>query len=94
MQQRATFVFDDMQRILEWNLLVGLRPRVLRNGILLRLEIQEVQRVGQLVQKGLDALGIDMVLVFQCALDLHVLDGAEVVVPQVLEGHLPVVVAL
>ena len=92
-EQGSTFVFDDMQRILEGNLLVGLCPRVLRNGILLRLEIQEIQRVGQLVQEGLDALGIDVVLVLQRTLDLHVLDGAEVVVPQIFESNLAVVVA-
>ncbi len=93
-QQRTSFIFNDMERILERYLLIGLRSRVLRYGVLLRLEIQEVQRVGQFVKEGLDACRIDMVTVVQRALYLHILDGAEVFVPQVLKGHLSVVVAL
>ena len=38
----ASLVLDDMQRILERNLLVGRCSRILRNRILLRLEVQEV----------------------------------------------------
>ena len=84
-QQGTTLILNDMQRILEWNLLIGRRPRVRWNGILLRLEIKEVQRIGQFVQESLDSLRIDVVAVLQRALDLHVLDGADIFVPQVSE---------
>ena len=79
-QQRAAFVFDEMERILEGDLRIRFRPNELRDRELHRFEVEEVQWIGQFIEKFPDMFRIDMRFFFvKSVFDLphlaHILDG-------------------
>ena len=63
MQQRATLVLYVMQGVLKSDLLIGLSAWILRNDHLHGLEIEEVERITQLLHKLTDGSTIDVRLV-------------------------------
>ena len=60
MLQFASFMLDVMKRILKCDLLVWMRALILRYHGLLGLKIEEIKRIGELLQKLTDSLPVDI----------------------------------
>ena len=84
----------DMQRILESKLGIDLRTIILRHSILHRLEVEEIEWVGQLFEELTDACRIDKLLTSEGCLNLHILNGADVRRAQILKLNLSLMIAL
>ena len=54
------WVPKDMQRVLEGDLLIRASTIILRNGLLHGLEVEEIKRIAQLIEKLTDTLLIDI----------------------------------
>lgn len=92
MQQGASLLFYIMQRVLESDLLIGFGARILRNDHLHGLEIEEVERIAQLLHELTDSLAVDMRLVRQGASDLRLLEVGKFLVSKVVERYLTFII--
>ena len=84
----------NVQRILEGYLLIRLCTIIQRDSLLKRLEIEEIQRIAEVVEELPDAFPIDMFRLIQRTLYLHLLLVAKLLATQVFKRDTACIIVL